>query len=187
MSNERERRVQEGASEADVARAQKEALLQAQAALGLPGPDGQPVEIAPMDKRNLMLAGTLPVIQGLFLKISELLGSLSMSEEEWEATMGQLRQHVARAVTDLASVEDGDKDEAIRLTDELIPVEGPEPILPRKAPRKKSVKKPARRKSARKTKLAKTGDAPPVSSDAPSAEPPEAAGPTLTGDLEPVG
>lgn len=87
----------------DVAKVQREVLLQAQAALqrDLRTLDADDVT-ALSGSRDTVLAGTLPVIQGLFLRIGELLGSVSLSEEEWERLMGQLRRHVAEAVTDLA-------------------------------------------------------------------------------------
>jgi hypothetical protein len=92
-------------SDADVARVQREVLLQAQSALA-----GDLRVLDPDDRtlrspRSALLAGTLPVIQDLFLKIGQLLGSVSLSQEEWSALMDQLRRHVAEAVTDLARSE----------------------------------------------------------------------------------
>ncbi len=86
----------------EIAAVQREVLLQAQSALQA---DLRAVDMADVtlpSARNQVLAGTLPVIQSLFLKIGHLLGTVSLSQEEWDALMGQLRQHVAEAVTELA-------------------------------------------------------------------------------------
>ena len=86
-------------SEPEVAAAQREVLVEAQRAMG--------VELAdePLDRRSALLASSLPVIQDLFSEISELLGQVSISRDEWETMMAQLRQHVGKAVTRLASDE----------------------------------------------------------------------------------
>ncbi len=88
-------------SRPDVALIQKEVLLQAQKAL-----EGTLTAEDRLPSRNAMLAGTVPVIQDLFVKIGELLGSVSMSQEEWSRLMGELRHHVAVSVTELAKVDE---------------------------------------------------------------------------------
>jgi len=94
-------RPMEAVTTAEVAEVQKEVLVQAQKAL-----EGSLTEEDRTRARSTMLAGTVPVIQDLFVKIGELLGSVSMSQEEWNRLMGELRHHVAVAVTDLASTEE---------------------------------------------------------------------------------
>ena len=91
----------EAVTTAEVAEVQKEVLVQAQKAL-----EGTLTEEDRTMARSTVLAGTVPVIQDLFVKIGELLGSVSMSQEEWASLMGELRHHVAVAVTDLAKTEE---------------------------------------------------------------------------------
>ena len=93
-------RPAEAVTKPEVAEVQKQVLLQAQKAL-----EGSLTDDDRQAARSTMLAGTVPVIQDLFMKIGELLGSVSMSEEEWARLMGELRHHVAVAVTDLATAE----------------------------------------------------------------------------------
>ena len=92
-------------SHEDVAEVQKQVLLQAQSALAGNLREIDPEGVAMRSPRSAVLAGTLPVIQGLFLKIGQLLGSVSLSQDEWDTLMDQLRRHVAEAVTDLAKAE----------------------------------------------------------------------------------
>ena len=84
----------------DVGRLQREVLLQAQEALRA-GRDGV---LPPLGSRDKVLAGTLPVIQELFVRISEA-SQESMSDAAWEEMMDRLRDHVAVAVGRLARVE----------------------------------------------------------------------------------
>jgi len=86
----------------DVAEVQKEVLMQAQSALQADMRQLDPDDVTLPSGRSAVLAGTLPVIQQLFLKIGQLLGTVSLSQDEWDALMGQLRRHIAEAVTDLA-------------------------------------------------------------------------------------
>jgi len=86
----------------EVAAVQREVLLQAQTALAGNLRDIDPDDLTLRSPRSAVLGGSLPVIQDLFLKIGQLLGSVSLSQEEWSSLMSQLRQHVAEAVTDLA-------------------------------------------------------------------------------------
>ena len=55
----------------------------------------------PLGQRDAVLAGTLPIIQELFVAISEAT-SETLSDAAWEELMDQLRGHVAGAVTRLA-------------------------------------------------------------------------------------
>ncbi len=96
-------RPAEAVTRPEVAEVQKQVLIQAQKAL-----EGTLTDEDRRVERNTMLAGTVPVIQDLFVKIGELLGSVSMSQEEWSRLMGELRHHVAVSVTELAKVDDAD-------------------------------------------------------------------------------
>ncbi len=84
----------------DVGRLQREVLMQAQEAL-VAGKDGV---LPPLGSRDTVLAGTLPVIQELFVHISESTQE-TMSDVAWTELMDQLRAHVAVAVTRLARVD----------------------------------------------------------------------------------
>ena len=94
-------RPAEAVTRPEVAEVQKQVLLQAQKAL-----EGSLTAEDRQLERNTMLAGTVPVIQDLFMKIGELLGSVSMSQEEWSRLMGELRHHIAVSVTELAKVDE---------------------------------------------------------------------------------
>ncbi|MCO4771924.1 MAG: DNA repair ATPase [Deltaproteobacteria bacterium] len=89
-------------SNEDVAEVQREVLLQAQNALAGNLREIDPDDMTMRSPRSAVLAGSLPVIQDLFVKIGQLLGTVSLSQEEWASLMDQLRRHVAEAVTDLA-------------------------------------------------------------------------------------
>ncbi len=88
-------------SEADVGRLQREVLLQAQEALRA----GREGVLPPLGSRDKVLASTLPVIQELFVQISEAT-SESMTDVAWTELMDNLRNHVAVAVTRLARIDD---------------------------------------------------------------------------------
>ncbi len=96
-------RPAEAVTRPEVAEVQKQVLIQAQKAL-----EGSLTAEDRQFERNTMLAGTVPVIQDLFVKIGELLGSVSMSQEEWSRLMGELRHHVAVSVTELAKVDEAE-------------------------------------------------------------------------------
>jgi hypothetical protein len=92
-------------SASDVGRLQREVLMQAQEALTA----GRAGVLPPLGSRDKILAGTLPVIQDLFVLISES-AQETMTDVAWTELMDQLRNHVAVAVTRLARVEAGDED-----------------------------------------------------------------------------
>jgi hypothetical protein len=87
--------------ETDVAKLQHEVLQQAQEALR----SGREGVLPPLGQRDKVLAGTLPVIQDLFVAISETT-SENLSDAAWEELMDRLREHVAIAVTRLARISD---------------------------------------------------------------------------------
>ena len=84
----------------DVGRLQREVLLQAQEALAA-GKDGV---LPPLGSRDTVLASTLPIIQELFVHISESTQE-TMTDVAWTELMDQLRNHVGVAVTRLARVD----------------------------------------------------------------------------------
>jgi len=85
----------------DVGRLQREVLLQAQEALRA----GEDAVLPPLGSRDKVLAGTLPVIQDLFLRISET-SQETLSDAAWHELMDRLREHVAVAVGRLARIEE---------------------------------------------------------------------------------
>jgi len=95
-------------SASDVGRLQREVLMQAQEALTA-GRDGV---LPPLGSRDRVLAGTLPIIQQLFVQISES-AQETMTDVAWTELMDHLRNHVAVAVTRLARIDDAAEDTTV--------------------------------------------------------------------------
>ena len=86
----------------DIAEAQRQILLQAQSALG--GEPAQGLSDDQLELRNVALAGALPVIQDLFVQVSEL-AARDLAPEAWERMVASLRARVGEAVVKIAQLE----------------------------------------------------------------------------------